>query len=110
MLIDRSIDRLIDWCFTARQHMLGQFVPIYQGGLLAQAFEDSQRGTYKNIQLHAIRFCMFLVGYPQTLLNVSSSSNKSKLIALASSIQLGLVTYCLDPMTNCARRAALCIF
>jgi len=27
-------------------------VPIYQGGLLAQAFEDSQRGTYKNIQLH----------------------------------------------------------
>jgi len=24
-------------------------VPIYQGGLLAQAFEDSQRGTYKNI-------------------------------------------------------------
>jgi len=35
--------------------MIGQFVPIYQGGLLAQAFEDSQRGTYKNIQLHAIQ-------------------------------------------------------
>jgi len=38
---------LIDWCFTARQHKIGQFVPIYQGGLLAQAFVDSQRGTYK---------------------------------------------------------------
>jgi len=46
-----KIDWLIDWCFTARQHKIGQFVPIYQGGLLAQAFKDSQRGTYKNIQL-----------------------------------------------------------
>jgi len=36
---------MIDWCFTARQHKIGQFVPIYQGGLLAQAFEDSQRGN-----------------------------------------------------------------
>jgi len=35
--------KLIDWCFTARQHKTGQFVPIYQGGLLAQAFEDSQQ-------------------------------------------------------------------
>jgi len=50
------IDWLIDWCFTARQHKIGQFVPIYQGGLLAQAFEDSQRGTYINIQLHAIQW------------------------------------------------------
>jgi len=33
---------LIDWCFTARQHKIGQFMPIYQGRLLAQAFEDSQ--------------------------------------------------------------------
>jgi len=41
------IDCLIDWCFTARQHKIDQFVPIYQGGLLAQAFEDSQRETYK---------------------------------------------------------------
>jgi len=24
-------DWLIDWCFTARQHKIGQFVPIYQG-------------------------------------------------------------------------------
>jgi len=38
---------LIDWCFTARQHKICQFVPIYQWGLLAQAFEDNQRGTYK---------------------------------------------------------------
>jgi len=38
-------NRLIDWCFSARQHKIGQFAPIYQGGLLAQAFEDSQRGT-----------------------------------------------------------------
>jgi len=45
----------IDWCFTARQHKIGQVVPIYKGGLLAQAFDDSQRGTYKNIQLHAIQ-------------------------------------------------------
>jgi len=37
-----KIDGLIDWCFTARQHKIGQFVPIYQRGLLAQAFEDSQ--------------------------------------------------------------------
>jgi len=22
---------LIDWCYTARQHKIGQFVPIYQG-------------------------------------------------------------------------------
>jgi len=44
---------LIDWRFTACQHKIGQFVPNYQGGLLAQSFEDSQRGTYKNIQLHA---------------------------------------------------------
>jgi len=36
------IDLLIDWCFTARQHKIGQFVPSYQGGLLAQAFKDSQ--------------------------------------------------------------------
>jgi len=35
-------DLMIDWCFTARQHKIGQFVPIYLGGLLAQAFEDSQ--------------------------------------------------------------------
>jgi len=48
-------ESLIDWCFTARQHKIGQFVPIYQGGLLAQAFEDSQRGTYKTIQLNAIQ-------------------------------------------------------
>jgi len=41
--------KLINWCFTARQHKIGQFVPIYQGWLLAQAFEDSQRETYKNI-------------------------------------------------------------
>jgi len=41
------IDWLIDWCFTARQHKIGQFVSIYQGGLMAQAFEDSQRGKYK---------------------------------------------------------------
>jgi len=31
---------LIYWCFTARQHKIGQFVPMYQGGLLAQAFES----------------------------------------------------------------------
>jgi len=31
----------------ARQHKIGQFVPIYQRGLLAQAFEESQRGTNK---------------------------------------------------------------
>jgi len=47
----------IDWLvFSARQHKIVQFVPIYQGGLLAQAFEDSQRGTYKTIQLHAIQW------------------------------------------------------
>jgi len=34
-------------------------VPFYQGGLLAQAaFEDSQRGTYKNIQKHSAKFIM----------------------------------------------------
>jgi len=43
--------KLIDWCC---QHKIGQFGPIYQGELLAQAFEDSQRGTYKNIQLHKL--------------------------------------------------------
>jgi len=41
---------LIDRRFTARQHKIGHFVPIYQGGLLVQAFEDSQRGTYKNMR------------------------------------------------------------
>jgi len=50
-----KIFKLIDWCFTARQHKIGQFEPIYQGGLLSQAFEDSQQGTYNNIQLHAIQ-------------------------------------------------------
>jgi len=54
--LNRNYYRLIDWCFTARQHKIGQFVPIYQGGLLAHAFEDSQRATYKNIQLHAIQW------------------------------------------------------
>jgi len=39
----------IDWCFTARQHKIGQFVPIYQGGLLAQAFEDQ---LFKVFWLH----------------------------------------------------------
>jgi len=42
-----SFQKLIDRCFTARQHKIGKFMPIYQGGLLAQAFEDSQRGTNK---------------------------------------------------------------
>jgi len=55
-MIDWLIDWLIDWCFTARQHKIRQFVPIYQGGLLAQAFDDSQRGTHKTIQLHAIQW------------------------------------------------------
>jgi len=55
MLGEQAIDDMIDWCFTARQHKIGQFVPIYQGGLLAQVLEDSQRETYKNIQLHAIQ-------------------------------------------------------
>jgi len=54
--IDWLIDWLIDWCFTARQHKIDQFVPIYQGGLLAQAFKNSQRETYKNIQLHTIQW------------------------------------------------------
>jgi len=49
IMIDWLIDWLIDWCFTARQRKIGHFVPIYQGGLLAKAFKDSQRGTYKNI-------------------------------------------------------------
>jgi len=35
------VQQLVDWCFTARQHKIGQFVPIYQGGSLAQVFEDS---------------------------------------------------------------------
>jgi len=26
------IAKLIDWCFTARQHKIGQFVPIYLPG------------------------------------------------------------------------------
>jgi len=52
----QPLNRLIDWCFTAPQHKIGQFVPIYQGGLLAQPFEDSQRGTYKNTQLHVIQW------------------------------------------------------
>jgi len=26
-----TLPELIDWCFTARQHKIGQFVPIYQG-------------------------------------------------------------------------------
>jgi len=46
---------MIDWRFTARQRKIGQFVLIVPGGLLAQAFEDCQRGAYKNIQLHAIQ-------------------------------------------------------
>jgi len=47
----KPIDWLIDWLIgvTARQHKIGQFVSIYQGGLLAQAFENNQRGAYKNI-------------------------------------------------------------
>jgi len=45
--------KLIYWCFMARQHKIRQFVP---GGLLAQAFEDRQQGSYKNIQLHAIQW------------------------------------------------------
>jgi len=56
VVVYQRVGRMIDWYFTARQHKIGQFVPIYQGGLLAQAFEDSQRGTYKNIQLHAIQW------------------------------------------------------
>jgi len=26
-----DMQKLIDWCFTARQHKIGQFVPIYKG-------------------------------------------------------------------------------
>jgi len=40
-LIIWLIDWLIAWRFTARQHNIDQFVPIYQGGLLAPAFEDN---------------------------------------------------------------------
>ena len=28
----RLIDRLINWCFTARQYTIGQFVPFCRGG------------------------------------------------------------------------------
>jgi len=42
-------NKLIDWCFTARQHKIGQFVPIYQGdyclGRLSIANEEHTK-TY----------------------------------------------------------------
>jgi len=74
-----NVDWLIDWCFTARQHKIGLFVPIYQGGLLAQAFEDSQRGAYKNIQLHAIQWTYTCNDKQQvclTGLKISNAYNK----------------------------------
>jgi len=48
-IICQLVHQSIDWCFTARQHKIGQFVPIYQGGLLAQAFEDQ---LFKVFWLH----------------------------------------------------------
>ena len=50
---------LIDWCSMARQHKIGQFVPICQGGVLALAVEDSQRVTlYKTVACDTIRIHM----------------------------------------------------
>jgi len=31
LIVSGLIDWLIDWCFTVRQHKIGQFEPIYQG-------------------------------------------------------------------------------
>jgi len=39
---------LIDWCFTARQHKIGQFVPIYQGG--SERLRDDHRDSEKIIE------------------------------------------------------------
>jgi len=70
---------LIDWCFTARKHKIDQFKPIYQGELLAQAFEDSQRGTNKNTQLHAIQWTYTCNDKQQvclTCLKINNAYNK----------------------------------
>jgi len=41
-----SIGKKTDWCFTARQHKLGQFMPIYQGDYWLRRL----RIAYNNIQ------------------------------------------------------------
>jgi len=51
------IDWLIEWLmFYGTSTQDRSICANPPGGLLAQAFEDSQRGTYKNIQLHAIQW------------------------------------------------------
>jgi len=54
----REIDWLVfDWLvFYGTSTQYRSICAYLPGGLLAQAFEDSQRITYKNIQLHAIQW------------------------------------------------------
>jgi len=68
-----TINWLIDWCFTARQHKIGQFVPIYQGGLLAQAFETYSYMRY-NEHTHATtnnRYALYLLKDKQCLQQIT---------------------------------------
>ena len=44
--------RMLDWSFTARQHKIGQVVPVYQGGAPALVFESS----LSQGQLNSFRF------------------------------------------------------
>jgi len=47
----------IDWLvFYGTSTQVRSICANLPGGLLAQAFQDSQRGTYKNIQLHPIQW------------------------------------------------------
>jgi len=45
---------IIDWCFTARQHKIGQFVPIYQGDYWLRRLRIANEERTK--QLHAIQW------------------------------------------------------
>jgi len=47
------IDWLVFYLTSTQDRSMCANLP---GGILAQAFEDSQRGSYKNVQLHAIQW------------------------------------------------------
>jgi len=60
-LIDVLTVLLIDWCFSACQHKIGQFVPIYQERLLAQAFEDIN--NIRNLVVDSYKILEYVLFY-----------------------------------------------
>jgi len=72
------------------------------GGLLAQAFEDSQQGTYKNIQLHAIQWTYTCNDKQQaclTCLKINNAYNKLHDLEWVKKRKPACNTFSINPVT-----------